>query len=71
MCQISTLQPSCKGENVEPLSKNSANDKKVNLLGIILGVCIIAVVLVAYGQISILQKNTSTLEADNSTFKPT
>lgn len=42
------------------------DNKKVSLVGVVLGICMIAVILVAYGQISIMQKNTSALEANNS-----
>lgn len=50
------------------VSRNLGNSKKVSLVGVVLGICIIAVILVAYGQISIMQKNTSNLEANNGSL---
>lgn len=50
---------------LSPIHRKIENNKKVSLIGVVLGICIIAVILVAYGQISILQKNTTNLEANN------
>ena len=44
------------------------NSKKVSLIGVVLGICMIAVILIAYGQISILQKNTNDLQSNNSSL---
>jgi cell division protein FtsB len=50
------------------VSGKSVNSKKVSLVGIVLGICMIAVVLVAYGQISMLQKNASDLTTNKNTL---
>ena len=49
-------------------SKKLENNRKVSLVGVVLGICVIVVILVSYGQISMLQKNTSSLEANNSSL---
>jgi len=50
------------------VSTRLENNKKVSLVGVVLGICMIVVILVAYGQISILQKNTSNLQSNNSSL---
>jgi len=55
-------------KQLKSVSRKGENNKKISLMGILLGICIISVVLVAYGQISILQRNASALEADNDTL---
>ena len=50
-----------------PVSKTE-NNKKTYLIGVMLGICMIILVLVAYGQISVLQKSASDLEANKSSL---
>jgi len=54
---------------LNPLSRKVENNRKMSIVGVLLGICIIAVVLVAYGQISILQRNAGALEADKTALQ--
>ena len=42
--------------------------KKSKVISVVLGICLIVMILAAYGQISILQKNTTNLQTNNNSL---